>query len=272
MKNNESNRVIELYKQGYSCNEIGKELGFSHEKARYILKRNDIFTPIYKKSIINITFLLTDSEERNYFIGLLLSDGHIDFKVNRISIKLKSSDKDVLEKLSEVIGKNITITSSKKRKSWIIKNNKKTKFESSETSMLRFSSKDFVNYLADIGITENKTYTLQIPNEFEKCKHFWRGMIDGDGCIYYRNNILQLSIVGTKNVCEKFKSFCMFFVNTKAKIYKQGNVYTFRITSSKALKILYILYNGSIIHLYRKYNKYIDVIKNYNFKLRNTLN
>jgi hypothetical protein len=46
------------------------------------------------------------------------------------------------------------------------------------------SSKKMVNDLANLGVTPNKTFTLQYPTINETLeKHFLRGYFDGDGCI-----------------------------------------------------------------------------------------
>ena len=53
-----------------------------------------------------------------------------------------------------------------------------------EMSEVHFSGKKMVNDLINLGVTPNKTFTLQYPTINETLeKHFLRGYFDGDGCI-----------------------------------------------------------------------------------------
>lgn len=256
--------IVSLYQQDFSCEQIARKYNCSHENIRYILKKENVFIPKFIKSKINLNFLLNYSEQQMYFLGLLLSDGHIDYSSNSISIKLKDTDRHILEDIAKFIGNDISINTSKERESWIIKNDKKMFFKSSSTATLRFNSKEFVQYLSCLGITPNKTDTLIVPKELEQDCHFWRGMIDGDGCIYQNGNNVQLTLIGTKDVCIKFKQFCLMYCgNIKSNIRAAGKVYTITITSTKAVKILDILYNDCSMYLKRKYDKYINVKNTY---------
>jgi len=256
--------IVNLYKQNFSCEQIAKKYNCSHENIRYILKKEKVFIPKFIKSKINLDFLLGDSEVKSYFLGLLFSDGHIDYLTNTVVIKLKSTDAFLLKHLSCFIGEHISVNIGESRRSWVMKNNEKVFFTSSPTATLKFNSKEFVNYLSSLGLSKNKTTTLIVPSVLEHDVHFWRGMIDGDGCIYFKGNTVQLTLIGTEEVCKQFKQFCLSHCgNIKSSIRKSGIVYTITICSTKAVKILDALYSESTICLSRKQKIYLSIKEEY---------
>ncbi len=99
-------------------------------------------------------------------------------------------------------------------------------------------------------------------------RHFWRGVVDGDGCIYNGANKTksiptpqtQLSLVGTPETIKCFYKFCCGIVETKAKInekYRNKNIDHFSLHGGKALQICNTLYENATIYLDRKMKKYL---------------
>lgn len=95
-------------------------------------------------------------------------------------------------------------------------------------------------------------------------RHFWRGVIDGDGCIgHYERPYAQypgtkpwvetsLVLVGPLYVVEAFRRFCLNFIETKAAVRPDGSIYRFSISGNKAKRIIMELYRESNVHLHRK--------------------
>lgn len=207
------------------------------------------------------TFLdVIDTEEKAYFLGLMMSDGYINksktrgYTYEKFGIFIKDSDKEVIEKICSIIG-----ISPSYRKS---------------TNMIGFnvSSTKIISRLNELGISKNKTYKkLSIP-KIDKIliRHFIRGYFDGDGSVSVRSsrpNQVQVYICG---ICKSFLEEVAKVLNEEnisSKLYTEvrnkenrKDMFTLRITTHKD-RILFFdyLYKDSTIKIDRKYSKY----KNY---------
>lgn len=106
--------------------------------------------------------------DRNaWLLGILWSDGYLRSN----SVGIKSKDIQLIKTIKEVIGSDIEI-----KKSYV---NKK------EYYSISVASKKLSNYLRDIGLFENKTLTIDYPSHLPSVffGSFFRGLIDGDGCV-----------------------------------------------------------------------------------------
>lgn len=207
------------------------------------------------------TFLnVIDTEEKAYFLGLMMSDGYINesntrgYIYKKFGIFIKDSDKEVIEKICSVIG----IKPSYRK----------------NTKMVGFnvSSIQIISKLNELGISKNKTYKeLSVPKiDKNLVKHFIRGYFDGDGSISIRSarpNQVQVYICG---ICKSFLEEVSEILNEEnisSKLYTEvrnkenrKDMFTLRITTHKD-RILFFdyLYKDSTIKIDRKYSKY----KNY---------
>lgn len=211
-----------------------------------------------------------------YLLGLLATDGHMSYpnatktsKTYYAMIRLIESDNELLYRLKEVFGGNVY-------------NEKTNGFYSCTTTCWRVSNKEFIQYLIDIGFTNNKTYNLNIENWFntlkdEYKKSFIRGCWDGDGSL----NIHDRSTGNTKSItnhfCSASKSFfdtlVSFFKPTNGKIYERTkeqnkqatcSLYYFNLSGSNYIELSKIYDNLDINDLVmkRKLEKWNE-IKNY---------
>ncbi len=105
-----------------------------------------------------------------YYLGLLLTDGYIRRDTD---IGIDLTDEDCIAFLSKVIGKQY--------KTYEQEGNKKTLYR------LIISNKEMVKDLERLGVTSNKSLTLQGPQLYKEEEKFLpyilRGIIDGDGCV-----------------------------------------------------------------------------------------
>ena len=105
-----------------------------------------------------------------YFLGLLLTDGYIS---RGTDIGIDLIDEDCIAFLSKVVGKEY--------KSYTPNDGRRTKYR------LIFSNKQMVQDLERLGVTSNKSLTLQPPQLLKEEEKFLpyilRGIIDGDGCV-----------------------------------------------------------------------------------------
>lgn len=219
-----------------------------------------------KYSINEHFFENIDSEEKAYILGLISSDGNINDYTRdnhyRLRITLKSEDIDILEKTrrSMNFGGNIVTRQLKSH----IRNT--TNYYISELSI---SNKNLIMSLVELGITPNKTFTLQYPDIAPKLnQHFIRGFFDGDGSIYCRKdrkNGVNIELVSASyNFLNQLKNVLENELDLSLNLYQKNRgknpVWVLKVSQSKARSILDYMYFNSTIHLDRKYEKYKELI------------
>lgn len=201
---------------------------------------------------------IINTEEKAYFLGIMMSDGYINTSITRkytykkFGIFLK--DEDVIKKLANILGVKYTFRKDQK--------------------MFGFNviSEKIITKLESFGITKSKTYKiLNVPNiDKSLIRHFIRGYFDGDGSISIRSsrpNQVQVYICGIcKSLLEEFSKILnnegissKLYTEVRNKENKQ-DMFTLRITTHKDRCLFFeYLYKDSTIKLERKYSKY----KNY---------
>lgn len=196
-----------------------------------------------KKYFINHDKLI-DNSKISYISGLLGSDGHYCKNRERLELCLQYKDLQILKNIANYL----EFTGQ------IYKNIEKNR------AKLSIEDKFLCKFFETRGVVRNKSYIYSPPEIYNNCPHYWRGMIDGDGCIHInKNNRILLSLCGTTSTVEKFKSFCNTIVNTKNKIYKypNKNLYGFNISGKKAHMILQKIYeNKEEMYIDRKFKKF----------------
>lgn len=197
-----------------------------------------------------------------YFLGLLYSDGCLVRNSNEVKIHLKS-DREILEKFSIFVLNEIKIRDF-------------TNTHGNLSHLLFFNNESIYKDLLKWGLYPNKSTSLTIHPDLEYNSHFWRGMINGDGCIMlqtnkerYVYNNLTLKLCGTIEVCESFKKYCLSILpNYNNKIYIDKGKTNFAVYATfgeKAECILNELYKDSNdLFLKRKKEKFNEYI---NYKL-----
>lgn len=181
-------------------------------------------------------------EQDSYFFGLLLADGTVCKDRNRISLALKESDLHIIEDFKKYIKSDNKITRTDK--------------EGSIGYRLTFDNKQIKQTLLSQNLLPCKSTKEQLPNfDWLNNRHFWRGVIDGDGSVFYTNNSPKLSLCGSQELLDGFNKFCMTNCFTKPKkLYKTNteNFYTNLYCGEEALCVMKLLYDDSNYALLRK--------------------
>jgi hypothetical protein len=206
-----------------------------------------------------------NSEEKAYFLGLIFSDGAIvnDSKRYRykLVLKLHERDQSILQKFIESIDGEMVIWKSKTRK----------------MAEVGFSGKKIIKDLENLGLHQNKTFTLKYPKINQDLeKHFLRGYFDGDGCVRInkdkRDNIERgdLRIVGASlEMIEKINERMHYLFGTSLnKLYGPKNkefIFIGWSAMTDIEKIYQGFYTGSCLYLSRKkfiFDRVIELVKN----------
>lgn len=146
---------------------------------------------IYNKNI-NL-FEQIDTEEKAYWLGLLMADGSIAWAktkagIKYYGIKLGLCDKELMDKYKKFFDIPEDFP-------YQILNQENCQPVYYIYITCHKIAEDLVNH----GMVKRKDYRTKIPNMPEKLKrHFIRGYFDGDGCIYLRKVKLQSGKEKTK--------------------------------------------------------------------------
>lgn len=181
------------------------------------------------------------NEHSAYWIGFLMADGSIIDSNNSLCLRLGISNRD----LSHLL----------KFKLFLKSKNKITYYGNACYLAIRNSHlcKKLINY----GVTPRKSHTAKVCSELEMNRHFWRGVIDGDGCLSInKKGRMSLELVGSNKLLTQFRSFCKFITPFDHKIMKHESVYRTSFSNIQSCIISNFLYENSSIYLTRKYIKY----------------
>lgn len=120
--------------------------------------------------------------ESAYWVGFLMADGYI----NRckkgapdVALCLSIKDKEHVYKFKGFLHSDRAVSFSKGRY---------------PTAIFSVSSESLVTRLEQLGVTTHKTFTARVDEKLADNPHFWRGLIDGDGCLHKHKKTQVLPI------------------------------------------------------------------------------
>ncbi|MCQ9207407.1 MAG: hypothetical protein NG740_05990 [Omnitrophica bacterium] len=202
---------------------------------------------------INENFFSQWSREMAYVLGLLMTDGCLNRPKNSsFRIRLCLNDRELLEKVANVIGSNHNITASRHQEGLY---------------SLLFAREKLAQDLIKLGLKLRKSLDLEfpeLPNEY--LRDFIRGVFDGDGSVYFNKKSPNCPLVtkfvgGSRPFMYKLEQKLQGLGMPKRKIYEERrkNVsYTIRYSHKNSLKLGGLMYShiDSDLYLKRKYIKF----------------
>lgn len=210
-----------------------------------------------KYSVNDKYFDIIDSEDKAYFLGLMLSDGCVykprRSKSSSYKVTLASTDRDIIDKF--ILSIEYT------GKPFILDKNAKIKGQR-ECYCVSFPSNYMAESLYRIGVTPRKSMTVKYPlinRDLER--HMIRGIIDGDGHI--RKNCIELTM-GSKIFLETMSRRItdLFSIKPKEVSTIRDRYFKLYYPQKSMIKILKNIYLESNWYIDRKYNTAINVLKN----------
>lgn len=260
--------VVDLYKEGESSALLADKFNVSQACVLYILKNlgikiRDSNDKLYKNCKINLNaFSDVNEESCAYFYGLLLADGCLTKNksgdYHRVSISLKSEDGYILQRMLNYIGYdngcNIKYSSNFDSRT----NN------TYEKCYAYFNDSTIVERLVSYGFSPRKSLNEVLPeNGLEKNRHFWRGIIDGDGGVYLKNNNPKILIVGSSAIVNGFLKFCRESagITINYKVACRKNLYSTEICGRNARLVAEVLYSDCNLYLKRKHCVAVKLIE-----------
>jgi hypothetical protein len=254
-------QVIQIYKQRpMTYEECAKLCGLSYCSIFKILKRNNI-KPYSKNKLFSPNFQedyfeTIDSEDKAYFLGLIMTDGCISTTSSTkfVAIELKSNDNYILQKLLDCIGSTRKLTTDKR----------------CDCMTATICGEKIVADLKKHGCKERSSLTQEFPTTIpdEMMRHFVRGLIDGDGSIGYysvvKNGRVRNNHYKNIRMCSgnyNFLKDMMIYMNDRLGLKlnyeviqkEKEHLYSFKYGNKHDLSlIIHWLYDDATIYLKRK--------------------
>lgn len=241
--------MINLYNAGETMPAIGRAYGLHSATVRYYLLRGGVRLRrrggAGRFGIDRINHAAFDkiTEESAYWIGFLMADGCVSWTGPHsavISLCLAAVDRSHLDRFHKFLALTNKIYQNKSNGAW----------------MVHASSTHIARRLAKFGVVPRKTFIAQVKH-LENNRHFWRGVIDGDGSIFVRENRHpQISLVGFKTLLQQFLSFASTITphrcSTRPHHGKDNGIHKTAISAAPAIRVIRALYEDCTIALPRK--------------------
>lgn len=244
-------KIKEMYLSGVSNPDIAKTLGLSKNLTYKSLLENGVeirpASVSHRTATINELAFSEINENSAYWSGFLMADGCITQRPGRsgvISIGLSGKDEKHLYKFRDFVSASYKICTF---------TSKCGKYRVSRTS---FTSQRMCDDLSRYGVVPRKTNREKVFL-MELNRHFWRGMIDGDGCIIIsKRGELSLNLLGSDDILKQFLEFINIEIAPCSRpINHYHNIPSITINGLVSAKIVNFLYSDSSIFLDRKMDK-----------------
>lgn len=216
----------------------------------------------YKYTYNENYFEIIDSEQKAYFLGLLMADGSI--YNDKLTLSLSGVDGGMINAFGRAISNG-----EYPLYEYTPKNSKQVAYR------ITISNKKICESLQRYTTWRNKSLHLSPPENISEpyIKHFIRGYFDGDGHIsywYYKQSKkdeqgigglkYNFSITSTFAFCEwTMRVFASLGVNSYI-IKNKGNSHSLLVSGGiQVQKVLDYMYKDATIYLERKHSKYKEI-------------
>lgn len=248
--------IVSRYKLGETLLAIADSFNVSRETIAKIVRKAGVKiqhgSVRMAESDVDHEFFERDTEEAAYFFGFLLADGNISDR-GKVSIGIQKRDEEILHSLKEACKINSNVAYH-------------TRPDGTSSAQLVFTVKSLSESLTKLGLTPRKSLNEECPERFLFNRDFWRGAVDGDGCVVFTPNASpKVYLCGSELLCSQFLDFCKSVdptINTKPS-HTKNELFRTTISGTKASRILSHLYENSNYHLTRKKEKALTLIQKY---------
>jgi len=121
--------------------------------------------------------------------------------------------------------------------------------ETPKSTWIAFNSEKITQDLKKFGLTARKSLTYDPPESIRNNVDFWRGMIDGDGCIWFnKRGYPHIELCGSEASMEAFREFASKINNSKARVLKSKSIFKISFANRNAEKVISTLYYQGCEH------------------------
>lgn len=247
-------QVIQMYSDGMTMVGIANHFGLpGYETIAKVIRKAGLTiqcgnTRLAEQGVVQ-DYFEKDSEGAAYFYGFLLADGCISDR-GKVTIALESGDSYILQKLIDELKLNSKVSFTMRK-------------DCTKYCQTGFTVKSISDSLLKLGMEPRKSTKEIAPDRFINNRHFWRGLVDGDGSI--GKDVSKIYLCGSETICNQFLEYCKSInpsINTKVVLMK-GSLYRTTITGVKAATILNELYSDCDFKLTRKSEKAENILLRY---------
>jgi hypothetical protein len=248
------------YEAGVPLRAMAEEFGVAAERIREILVTFGVRlrTPREARRTCSLREDAFDTidEDAAYWIGYLMADGCVSEAKEgyyghsaRISISIKEADENHLRQFLEFVGSNRKLT--RYTRGYTGRNKEFVQLK------VDVSSDRLAVQLARYGVVPQKTHAAEV-RFLEMNRDFWRGVIDGDGCIHIRKNgAPMLLITGSHRLVCQFREFVLVHAPDCGHSVRHDprhaeSISTFYVCRRDAARVLDVLYRDCKTALARK--------------------
>lgn len=242
--------ILDLYASGHSTRSIGAKLKISKSTVNGVLVRNGIEVRKAEGCKNPTFFQSVSSQEKAYWLGFISADGCIVAtprhpEGDHLAVSLNIRDRGHLAKLRDALGANASVRTG-------IQSGfgKQTGF-----ATLAVGSRELTDDLVRLGVTPRKSTTMQ-PWEgpAHLMRHYWRGMVDGDGSLARKGeNLYTVFLCGSEACVRGFAAWAAELCGTTAKPYTRTGCWYISISGRHQVrKLVQALYGDAAVSLDRK--------------------
>jgi hypothetical protein len=191
------------------------------------------------------------TEESAYWVGFLMADGCISRNHGRralVILNLAGIDIDHVARFRDFVGSSAPIHLSDRKPGSL----NGRPITGGTTARVAVRSDRLAEALGRFGVVPAKTYTARIIG-LEDDRHFWRGVVDGDGTVGIDGHWPRISLVGSASLVDQFEDFIRTNCPTsKATSHSRGKYHSIQLQAGPAYEIIKNLYEHNSISLPRK--------------------
>ncbi len=251
-------KILEAYQSGLGAKRTATLFGVDKKTVFNLLQANGVSTRKGAHFRLPVDEHVFDklTEESLYWLGFLMADGCVSiskaggYTQKCVIVCLAVKDRAHLEKFKAFMKSGHAI-----RTRWT--RNKSGKW--TESARISITSAYLADQLTSFGITPAKSKTCKASTELATNRHFWRGVVDGDGCIHRWDPSTRLipsfDVLGSRFICDQFITFIYgMTLDPLVRLHrtKRKGCWCVRAGSKSSWFILKTLYGSSAYHLDRK--------------------
>ena len=239
----QAKEICHRYRNGETSPRLGTIFNVSGSTIRYLLERHGI--PRRSRRDAQLKYSCDETafdivtEESAYWIGFLMADGSIcNHKSGspEIVLTLSAKDKEHLEEFRSFLRSSHSI----------VVFTRKIKTGEYPVACFRVRSSRLTKALAAFGVVPHKSLTAHVIG-LEDNRHFWRGVIDGDGNLTHhlnhRSRCSRLQLVGSQILLHQFAGFVQTHVSGKSiTVRPHKSIYEVCLYGLSAIRTMNLLY------------------------------
>ncbi len=196
------------------------------------------------RCLLNHQALDVITDDAAYWIGFLFADGSVIRErqsAPAIQVRLSEVDRGQIAKLREFLGSTHTIG--------YCPPGNYGGYSSRASFRLSVRSERLAHRLLDLG-----RYEGPIARELVSSRHFWRGVVDGDGSVYISKlGYAVFGLVGSRRMLEAFRGFLKERgLAGRMSIRPTKSIYIINTAGNLAARIIEELYKDAVVALDRK--------------------